>query len=166
MSHGWEKEKIWVPNKNWWPSTPQSDALTTELRRTHGELGHIQGSHVICVLSTARISNVEIIVCMMYVHVCKTGVRKVIIQFLSRTQIFSLSHACDIYHFSFSIMPLEKLLRNLDNESENWGFRLELDCYRKLHCTWVVGSVPNGLLVIMTLSLGMYASKRTARAQS
>ena len=31
-------------------------ALTTELRRTRGELGHIQGSCMTCVLRTARMS--------------------------------------------------------------------------------------------------------------
>ena len=31
-----------------------SDALATELRRTRGELGHIQGSCMTCVLCTAR----------------------------------------------------------------------------------------------------------------
>ena len=36
-----------------------SDALTTELRRTRGELGHIQGSCMTCVLRTARISEMS-----------------------------------------------------------------------------------------------------------
>ena len=138
-SQGWDKEKIWVPDKNWWSSAPWSDALTTEL--THGQLGHIQGSHVTRVLSTARISNVEILICMMYV--CMTGVRKVIGSIPVRDSVpcswhvdYIISHfftELKIYHFSFSIMPLEQLLRNLDNGSENWGLRLESDCYKKLH---------------------------------
>ena len=39
----------------------------TELRRTRGELGHIQGSCMTCVLCTAWISNVEIVMCV----ICK-----------------------------------------------------------------------------------------------
>ena len=40
---------------NLWPSIHWLDALTTELRRTCGELGHIQGSHMTCILRTAMI---------------------------------------------------------------------------------------------------------------
>ena len=36
--------------------------LSTELRRTHGEQGHILGSYLTRVLRTARIGNVEIVV--------------------------------------------------------------------------------------------------------
>ena len=42
---------------------PQSDALITELQRTHSELGHTQGSCRTCVLYAARIGNVEIVTC-------------------------------------------------------------------------------------------------------
>ena len=47
-----------------WPSVHRSDALTTELRRTRGEWA-ISKVHVwyACVLRTARISNVEIAIC-------------------------------------------------------------------------------------------------------
>ena len=113
-SQGWDKEKIWVPDKNWWPSAPWSDALTTEL--THGQLGHIQGSHVTRVLSTARISNVEILICMyvcMYDR-CAEGHRFNSCQGLfvpcSWHVDYIISHfftELKIYHFSFSIMPLE-----------------------------------------------------------
>ena len=34
------------------PMNHRWDALTTELRRTRGELGHIQGSGMTCVLRT------------------------------------------------------------------------------------------------------------------
>ena len=37
------------------------DALSTELRRTHGERDQIPGSYLTRVLHTARISNVEIV---------------------------------------------------------------------------------------------------------
>ena len=46
MSQVWDKEKIQkYPRQEWNPlsSVQQSDALTTELRRSRGELGHIQG---------------------------------------------------------------------------------------------------------------------------
>ena len=41
----------------------QVNALTTEQQRTHGELGHIQGSCMTCILRTAtcRISDVKIV---------------------------------------------------------------------------------------------------------
>ena len=58
MSWAWDKEKSWVSDRNW-TYVHWSDALSTELRRTHGELGHIQGSCMTCVLRIARISNVE-----------------------------------------------------------------------------------------------------------
>ena len=41
-----------------WPSVNQSDALTTEVQSTCGKLGHVQGSNMIGVLRTARISSV------------------------------------------------------------------------------------------------------------
>lgn len=46
MSRVWDKEKIEKnPRQELNPlsSVQQSDALTTELRRSRGELGHIQG---------------------------------------------------------------------------------------------------------------------------
>ena len=46
MSQVWDKEKIEKnPRQELNPlsSVHQSDALTTELRRSRGELGHIQG---------------------------------------------------------------------------------------------------------------------------
>ena len=59
LSWTWDKEKIWVPS--WQDSNLSSPkhragALSTELRRTHGERGHILGSYLTCVLHTARIS--------------------------------------------------------------------------------------------------------------
>ena len=50
--------KFVSPDSNWTYDHPftASDALTTELRRTRGELGHIQGSCMTCVHPTARIS--------------------------------------------------------------------------------------------------------------
>jgi len=62
-SQAWDKEKIWVPNR-----IQTYDLLNTgqalypiEVRRTHGEWGHILGSYLTCVLHTARIGNVEIV---------------------------------------------------------------------------------------------------------
>ena len=49
-----------------WPSVHRSDALTTDLRRTRGKLGHIQGSCITCALRTAKISNVEIVMCVLH----------------------------------------------------------------------------------------------------
>ena len=46
-------------DSNLWPPKHWTGALSTELRRTHGERGHIRGSYLTCVLHTARISNVE-----------------------------------------------------------------------------------------------------------
>ena len=45
------------------PMTSQTAAstLSTGQRRTHGERGHILSSYLTCVLQTARISNVKII---------------------------------------------------------------------------------------------------------
>ena len=40
------------------PSANRSDVQTSELRETGGELGHISGSYMTCVLHTANISNV------------------------------------------------------------------------------------------------------------
>ena len=37
------------------PREDASDAVTTELRRTCGEMGHIQGSCMTCIQGTARI---------------------------------------------------------------------------------------------------------------
>ena len=45
---------------NLWPSIHQSDALTTELQRTHAKLGHIQGLYIPCILHTARISDAKV----------------------------------------------------------------------------------------------------------
>ena len=45
------------------PPTDLLGALTTELRETLGELDHLLGSYVTCVLYIARISNVESIIC-------------------------------------------------------------------------------------------------------
>ena len=42
-----------------WPTVHRSDALTTELRWTCGELGHIQGLCLTCVLRTAWISDLD-----------------------------------------------------------------------------------------------------------
>ena len=42
-----------------WPTVHRSDALTTELRWTCGELGHIQGLCFTCVLRTAKISDFD-----------------------------------------------------------------------------------------------------------
>ena len=117
-SQGWDKEKIWVPDKNWWPSAPWSDALTTEL--THGQLGHIQGSHVTRVLSIARISNVEILICMMYV--CMTSVRKVIGSIPVRD---SLSHARDMLITSFHISSLSSKFTIFLSLSCPWNSYLE-----------------------------------------
>ena len=82
-----------------WPSVQRSYTLTTELWKTRGELGHIQGS---CVLCTARMSNVEIVMCVIskewwlilsslkkwevtYQHVTSTGQR-------NRNWTYDLSH--------------------------------------------------------------------------
>ena len=62
---------------------------------------YMQGSHVTHVLSTARIGNVEILICMMYV--CVAGVWKVIGSILVRD---SLSHARDMLITSFHISSL------------------------------------------------------------
>ena len=86
------------------------------------------------VLSTARISNVEILICMMYV--CMTRVRKVLGSIPVRD---SFSHACDMLTTSFHISSL----------SSKFTIFLSL----------------NHALGKVTLSLGMYASVRTARAQ-
>ena len=40
-----------------------SDALITELRDTRGVRGHILGSCLTCILRTARINNIEIVMC-------------------------------------------------------------------------------------------------------
>ena len=41
------------------PSVQRTDALTTQLRRIRGELGHIQGSSTTYVLRTAKISEMS-----------------------------------------------------------------------------------------------------------
>ena len=58
LSRAWEKEKNRSRRQelNLWPSIHWSDALSTELRRTRGELGHVHctglGSNLLlCVLS-------------------------------------------------------------------------------------------------------------------
>ena len=62
-SQAWDKEKIWVPNRIQTYDLPNTGRVLylLELRRTHGEWGHILGSYLTCVLHTARISNVEIV---------------------------------------------------------------------------------------------------------
>ena len=70
MSRAWDKENIWVPDGIWTYDLPNSGgeggALSTwalELRRTHGERGHILGSYLTRVLHTARISKVNVVLC-------------------------------------------------------------------------------------------------------
>ena len=62
-SQAWDKEKIWVPNRIQTYDLPNTGRVLypLELWRTHGEWGHILGSYLTCVLHTARISNVEIV---------------------------------------------------------------------------------------------------------
>ena len=48
-------------DSNPWPPKHRAGALPSELRRTHGQRGHILGSYLTRVLHTARISNVEIV---------------------------------------------------------------------------------------------------------
>ena len=59
ISRAQDKEKSESPTliEPIWPTVHRSDALTTELRWTCGELGHIQGLCFTCVLRTARISD-------------------------------------------------------------------------------------------------------------
>ena len=60
MSRAWDKER--VPDKfqtNDLPNTGWA-LYPLELRRTHGERGHIPGSYLTRVLLTARISNVSV----------------------------------------------------------------------------------------------------------
>ena len=96
--HG-TKKKFVSPDSNWTYDHPftASDALTTELRRTRGELGHIQGSCMTCVHPTARISTKSS--CVWYIT--KDGKFKA--QFLSGTEIFFLCLmlvTCWSHHFS------------------------------------------------------------------
>ena len=66
MSRVWDKEKIWVPDRiRTYALQNIGRALhPLELRtRTHGERGHILGSHLTRVLHTARISNVDVVLC-------------------------------------------------------------------------------------------------------
>ena len=62
-SQAWYEEKIWVPNMIQTYDLPNTGRVLypLELQRTHGEWGHILGSYLTCVLHTARISNVEIV---------------------------------------------------------------------------------------------------------
>ena len=55
-----------------WPPKHWASVLSTELRRTHGERGHILGSYLTRILHTARISNVKII---LYGETMKAGKR-------------------------------------------------------------------------------------------
>ena len=71
-----EKNFVFLTCAFWWkwnnqqertefePMTSQTPGrpLSTEVRRTHGEQGHILGSYLTRVLHTARIGNVEIVV--------------------------------------------------------------------------------------------------------
>ena len=50
-------------DSNLWPSKHRAGALSTELRRTHGERGHILGLYLTRVLLTAKISNVDVVLC-------------------------------------------------------------------------------------------------------
>ena len=54
---------LWDKEKNLSPRTPVGCSKHWAMRdwRTRGELGHIQGSCMTCILRTARVSNVEII---------------------------------------------------------------------------------------------------------
>ena len=54
-----KKNSVRHGNQTHGPLRYRLGALTTELRETLGELGHLLGSYVTRVLHTARISNVE-----------------------------------------------------------------------------------------------------------
>ena len=61
----WDKEKIWVPDSIWTHDLPDTGWCSNQLgyEETPGELGHLLGSYATHILLTARISNVEIVVC-------------------------------------------------------------------------------------------------------
>ena len=63
QSRAWDKEKnlSLQQDSNLWPHKQRASTLSTGQRRTHGERGHILSSYLTCVLQTARISNVKII---------------------------------------------------------------------------------------------------------
>ena len=66
MSRAWDKEKIWVPDRIRTYDQPNTGRAlySLELRRTHGELGHILFYiYLTCILHTARISNVDVAMC-------------------------------------------------------------------------------------------------------
>ena len=65
MSRARHKDKKLSPwqELNLWPSAQRLDALTSELRRTRDVLGQTKGSYMTYVLRTSRISNVEIVMC-------------------------------------------------------------------------------------------------------
>ena len=65
MSRGRDKEKIWVPDRIWTYGLPNTGwpLYPLVLRRTHEERGHILRSYLIHVLQTARISNVDVVLC-------------------------------------------------------------------------------------------------------
>ena len=98
--HG-TKKKFVSPDSNWTYDHPftASDALTTELRRTRGELGHIQGSCMTCVHPTARISTKSS--CVWYIK--KDGKFKARWSSIPAgdSDFFPLSHARDMLITSF-----------------------------------------------------------------
>ena len=63
MSRGWDKEKILVPDRIRSYGLPNTGRALCplELRRTHGERGHILGLYLTNVPHTARISNVDVV---------------------------------------------------------------------------------------------------------
>ena len=63
MSRTWDKKEYESPTVIE-PMTYRSPVGCSNHWATKGELGHIQGSCMTCVLRTARISNVEIVMCM------------------------------------------------------------------------------------------------------
>ena len=65
MSRRWDKEKISVPDRIRTYDLPNTGRALypLELRRTYGERGHILGSYLTRVLQTARINNVEVVLC-------------------------------------------------------------------------------------------------------
>ena len=62
VSRAWDKEQLWVPDRIRTYDLPDTGRAlySLELRRTHGERGHILGSYLTRVLHTARISNVDV----------------------------------------------------------------------------------------------------------
>ena len=65
MSRAGDKERIWDPIRIRTYDLPNTGRALypLELRRTHGEQGHILGSYLTRVLLTARISNVDVVLC-------------------------------------------------------------------------------------------------------